>query len=489
MGIGNLLQFLRPMQTTVSLANYEGKVVAVDAMCWIHRGMISSAVANVTGEPCDKYIKFIVSILSVLLSHKITPIMVFDGYDMPTKETENQLRRERRDKAREEALAMIEKNGGAINTEIMRKCMQAIHITPEVIARVMEICRAMNVRIVVAPYEADAQVSYLCRSGIAYAALSEDSDLLVYGCPRVWFKLERDGKADELTLGFNKDPDVKCNTGLLKGLSHRMFIAMCVLSGSDYDNGCHIHGMGIKLAHRFILQYETLPAVMAFLQSSDAWSKKFPAHLTIKELEAYYMRVMQIFLHNIVYDVRHDTLRHISPVSDGATNMEIIRELTQLIRERDGNFRMVSEGLINPRNGESMSYTMTDKDRELIEGIEFRDIDALYSASMRDATCDALMEKSSPDDTDGNCTLPGKSPARKPKQAKANNPSPPNTPKATRKTTANSNKSGGKKAKGKEDNNEEVSSLTLSQKRKLRDLIDSSERVALSRPKRRCTST
>ena len=38
---------------------------------------------------------------------------------------------------------------------------------------------------IVAPYEADAQLAYLMKAGIAQAIISEDSDLLVYGCKRV----------------------------------------------------------------------------------------------------------------------------------------------------------------------------------------------------------------------------------------------------------------------------------------------------------------
>ena len=36
-----------------------------------------------------------------------------------------------------------------------------------------------------APYEADAQLAYLMKAGIAQAIISEDSDLLVYGCQKV----------------------------------------------------------------------------------------------------------------------------------------------------------------------------------------------------------------------------------------------------------------------------------------------------------------
>jgi hypothetical protein len=41
------------------------------------------------------------------------------------------------------------------------------------------------VEFVVAPYEADAQLAYLARSGAVHAVLTEDSDMLPYGCPRV----------------------------------------------------------------------------------------------------------------------------------------------------------------------------------------------------------------------------------------------------------------------------------------------------------------
>ncbi|ORM40799.1 Exonuclease 1 [Babesia sp. Xinjiang] len=483
-------QFLRPMQKCVSIKNYAGSVVAVDAMCWIHRGMISSAVANVTGDSCDKYIKFIISILSVLLSHKITPIMVFDGYEMPSKELENQMRRERRDKAREEALSMIKKNGGKINTEIMRKCMQAISITPEVIARVMQLCREMNVRVVVAPYEADAQVAYLCRSGIAHSALSEDSDLLAYGCPRVWYKLERDGKADELTLGFGSDPDVKCKSGMLKGLSHRMFAAMCVLSGSDYDNGCHIHGMGIKLAHRFILQYETIPAVMDALVGNASWSKKLPTQVTVKQLVTHYMNVSQIFLHNVVYDVRSDKLIHIIPIAAEESNMDVVVDLCQRLRQKEVNFREVSEGHINPRNGEPMSYEMSDKDRELIDGIQFVDVKTLRisTSGVLQKTIDALLDYSATATSDDYgvithtpsdsqeyvTTADNDNTARCDTASEATFDIVKQTP--TDESTASISTC---------DDFEGVSSL---QKRKLRALIDSSERVVSVRPRRRCAT-
>ena len=42
-----------------------------------------------------------------------------------------------------------------------------------------------GVEFMVAPYEVDAQMAYLAINGDVHAVISEDSDLLVYGCPRV----------------------------------------------------------------------------------------------------------------------------------------------------------------------------------------------------------------------------------------------------------------------------------------------------------------
>lgn len=48
-----------------------------------------------------------------------------------------------------------------------------------------QVARARGVDCVVAPYEADAQLAYLTKSGLAQAVITEDSDLLAFGCKKV----------------------------------------------------------------------------------------------------------------------------------------------------------------------------------------------------------------------------------------------------------------------------------------------------------------
>ncbi|GKD75114.1 exonuclease 1, partial [Tanacetum coccineum] len=85
-------------------------------------------------------------------------------------------------------LAMAKLKEGNINaaTEMFQR---AVSITPSMAHQLIQILKSENIEFVVAPYEADAQLAYLSsleedKGGIA-AVISEDSDLLAYGCSSV----------------------------------------------------------------------------------------------------------------------------------------------------------------------------------------------------------------------------------------------------------------------------------------------------------------
>lgn len=50
-----------------------------------------------------------------------------------------------------------------------------------------------NIQSVVAPYEADAQLAFLALNNHIDVVITEDSDLLAYGCPMVFFKMDKEG--------------------------------------------------------------------------------------------------------------------------------------------------------------------------------------------------------------------------------------------------------------------------------------------------------
>jgi exonuclease-1 len=57
----------------------------------------------------------------------------------------------------------------------------------------IDILRCLDIEFIVAPYEADAQIAYMVKEKIADFAISEDSDLIAYGCPKLLMKLNFNG--------------------------------------------------------------------------------------------------------------------------------------------------------------------------------------------------------------------------------------------------------------------------------------------------------
>jgi exonuclease-1 len=60
-----------------------------------------------------------------------------------------------------------------------------VDVTPRMAYNLIKVLQQHKVDYVVAPYEADAQLTYLSINGIADAVITEDSDLIPYGATRV----------------------------------------------------------------------------------------------------------------------------------------------------------------------------------------------------------------------------------------------------------------------------------------------------------------
>lgn len=83
-----------------------------------------------------------------------------------------------------------------------------------------------------APYEADAQMAYLARRGDVHAVITEDSDLLTYGCPRVLFKMDKAGGGEEICVSDLE----RCRELPMAGFTHDMFMEVSATrccAGSD----------------------------------------------------------------------------------------------------------------------------------------------------------------------------------------------------------------------------------------------------------------
>ena len=85
MGISGLLPFIKNACRPANLREFAGCTVAVDVYCWLHKGAFGCAEQLVMGRQTDGYVKYVMKYVSILLSFKMKPILVFDGRNLPSK--------------------------------------------------------------------------------------------------------------------------------------------------------------------------------------------------------------------------------------------------------------------------------------------------------------------------------------------------------------------------------------------------------------------
>ncbi|KAJ3220265.1 Rad2 nuclease [Dinochytrium kinnereticum] len=164
-----------------------------------------------------------------------------------------------------------------------------------------------NIKYVVAPYEADAQLAYMEKMKKVSAVLTEDSDLLVFGCQKVIVKLDMNGSAVEINAAdFGKIPAFK------RGWSLREFRHACILSGCDYLPS--LKGVGLKKAFAAVSEYRTGERV---IKNWKKWGKVINAPKVHDSYEEEFRKADMTFLHQRVFDVDLGELVHLNPLSDG----------------------------------------------------------------------------------------------------------------------------------------------------------------------------
>ncbi|RKO86085.1 PIN domain-like protein, partial [Blyttiomyces helicus] len=184
MGIQGLIPYLKSIHREVHIRNYAGCTLAVDSYVWLHKGAFSCAYELCQGLDTDKYVNFCMRKVKLLQDNGIRPLMVFDGGPLPMKAGTERERRRRRRENRRKGLELLRKGEKAKATDYFQK---SVDVTPRMAHKLIQALKQANVDFVVAPYEADAQLAYLERSGAVAGVITEDSDLLVFGCKKVGY--------------------------------------------------------------------------------------------------------------------------------------------------------------------------------------------------------------------------------------------------------------------------------------------------------------
>ena len=248
MGIQYLNRILRTYASSgireIPLRSLKGKTLAIDTSIYLYRYQAEDALIE------NMYL-----MISLFRHHDITPVFVFDGE--PPAEKRELLEERKRDKEEakkrwlelEEELNTTSKDDEKVSEiieEMDKEKKKFVKISWKDINDVKELMKAYGVNIIEAEGEADQVCAKLVQKKLVDGCLSEDMDMFVYGCNKVYRYLS-------LLNSTVVQYDLRKILQLLN-LTIDEFKQICILSGTDYnvhlDEQINIYG-ALKLFGKY----------------------------------------------------------------------------------------------------------------------------------------------------------------------------------------------------------------------------------------------
>ncbi|CAI4058687.1 hypothetical protein SKDZ_04G4670 [Saccharomyces kudriavzevii ZP591] len=285
MGIPGLLPHLKTIQKQVNLKKYMHQTLAVDGYAWLHRASCACAFDLVMNRPTNKYLQFFIKKIQQLKRLNIEPYIVFDGDSLLAK-SHTEARRKRKRLENEVIAKKLWSAGDKFNA--MEYFQKSVDVTPEMAKCIIDYCQTHSIPYVVAPFEADPQMVYLEKMGLIQGIISEDSDLLVFGCKTLITKLNDHGEALEISRNnFSALPE---NFPLGK-LSEQQFRNLVCLAGCDYTSG--IWKVGLTTAMKIVKQYSAMADILTQIERTEKFrlSKTFKQEVESANYTFLYQRV------------------------------------------------------------------------------------------------------------------------------------------------------------------------------------------------------
>ncbi|XVF25564.1 hypothetical protein REPUB_Repub13aG0222800 [Reevesia pubescens] len=251
------------------------------------------------GLPTSRHIEYCMHRVNLLRHYGVKPVLGFDGGLLPMKiEQEN-----KRARYNKENLARAIEHESCGNSSAAYECYQkAVDISPSIAHKLIMVLKRENVCYVVVPYETDAQMTFLAISKQVDAVITEDSDLILFGCPRVIFKMDKFGQGVEFKSSLlQKNKELS-----FAGFTEQVLLEICILSGCDYLQS--LSGMGLRRAHALIKMFKSYDKVIKHLRYST---------VSVPPLyEETFKKAILTFQHHRVYHpITEDTV-HLSDISN-----------------------------------------------------------------------------------------------------------------------------------------------------------------------------
>ncbi|XP_030455410.1 exonuclease 1 [Syzygium oleosum] len=352
MGIKGLLRFMKRYIEPIHIKKFAGERVGIDAYSWLHKGAYSCSMElclNTDGAKKLQYLNYFMHRINLLRHYEVTPVVVFDGGSIPCKAATEEERQRRRKANRNLALQKFKEGDVQAASELFQR---GVSITPSMAHQLIQILKSENIEFIVAPYEADAQLAYLssleAENGGVAAVITEDSDLVAYGCQAIVFKMDRYGNSEEMLL--QKVFDSTISTPSFRNFDMALFTGMCVLAGCDFLPS--VPGIGIKKAHSLVSKYRNMDRALSVLKLEKG--NQMPEHYC-----KYFHEAAAVFQHARIYDTVTKKLRHLRPLSEKLLEA-LDGELDFLGPDIPPSIAIaIAEGRVDPSNMEAFDNCQT----------------------------------------------------------------------------------------------------------------------------------
>lgn len=299
---------------TIKIANTS---VAVDVSHWIYRACYACPEALYHRQDAHKAYKVIINYIDnyvkLLKFYNVDVTLVFDGMKLPAKQVTHQERSARKAESREMVEKMLASNNKSEARKYMLRC---IDVKFDIVKQVITYCKREKINYIVAPYEADAQLAFLNLNNLCEFIITEDTDLILYGCRKIIYKLDTKGGC----VLYDRTRLSKCLGPHGEDVSFEKFRRICILSGCDYLK--NIPSVGLQSAKKFFLLTKQdniktlLPKLSTYLKSPRLAGK------VTEEYIKGFIDAESTFKHHIVYDPVNETLRPLEPYPRGCSSSD-----------------------------------------------------------------------------------------------------------------------------------------------------------------------
>jgi 5'-3' exonuclease len=301
MGIRNLHDFLRKtipcIYRDVSLSEFAFKTIAID---------LSIYLCKYKSSYKEKWLDAFLNMMCQLRKNDIHFICIFDSKSPPEKDNEKKMRQLQRERLKSKVTDMRNgllefRNTGVLNsflTQYIKKKNRTFHCNQQLESFLIdeidrldgnildiqgsdfellkELFTILNVPFFWAHSEAEATCAHLCLNGVVDAVMTEDTDILAYGCPIFLHRINISNNS----ICQIKMVDVLRNLEL----NYKEFLDFCIMCGTDYNT--NIRNIGNESSYRLIKEHGSIDRL---------------TNLNVSVLN--HVRVRELFMNDIQFEL------------------------------------------------------------------------------------------------------------------------------------------------------------------------------------------